>query len=646
MKEVAKPLNGLVKQAIRIRTVRKGQQLSEQIFQHTPIRIGRLLDNDIVLPFDFVSRYHCELRFDGERWMAVDLGSKNGLLGDGTNRLDEVKLKDGVEFRIQEVTIEFHLEMMPEITQGFDSLREAKTVVGGTALRFEHEEDDEHSIIRHDPRVHGKAKGPIVDVDLSDLLFAPHPMIHQARDKALQMTVIWHDQVLDAREFRVGDTVSWDWMGEPFHLGTVRAEKAKLKIPKGCQPSATAGAGSNGKFLMVTLSEPAAFRVSDTLFVFFRYVPKSKDIALNTGFIDKAMVDPMILSSTVHGAMALTTLLVTPKPKTPAEPQQPDRVATILIAPTPVQVAAATPTPTPVPTPEPTPTPKKEVAEKPVPTPKPKVKVVEKKVKRPVAVAKAEKPPEPKVEQKLPPPPKEQQVVKSNTIPAQGNNDKPAPTPQPFQAKSVGALKMLSALNPGPAANVAGVEKIQISRAPASVSGSMMGREPVQGTGDMITNLNQSATGGGTGKGDGVSGVAIGGKGAAGSYQVAGLGGKAGKRAVRGNVLGGATYTELSKNEGLSREQVMKVVQKYQGQIQACYERSLMSNPDIVGRAEFEWEIQPSGKVTFVKVKEATIRNGEGLLDCVKGVFAGMQFPQAKNGESTTPTIGLPFGRL
>jgi Ni,Fe-hydrogenase III large subunit len=127
---------------------------------------------------------------------------------------------------------------------------------------------------------------------------------------------------------------------------------------------------------------------------------------------------------------------------------------------------------------------------------------------------------------------------------------------------------------------------------------------------------------------------------------MAGLSGKAGQRKIRGTVVGGATYSELTKNEGLTREQVMKVVEKHQAQIQMCYERALLQNPDIVGRAEFEWEIAPKGHVTQVKVKEATVRNGEVLLDCVKGVFASMKFPEAKNGESTTPTIGLPFGRL
>lgn len=129
-------------------------------------------------------------------------------------------------------------------------------------------------------------------------------------------------------------------------------------------------------------------------------------------------------------------------------------------------------------------------------------------------------------------------------------------------------------------------------------------------------------------------------------YGATGFSGKTGKRNVLGSVIGGASYTEIAKTEGLTREQVMKVVQKHHSQIQQCYERSLMDDPNLAGRAEFEWEISAQGSVSAVSVKETSLRNGDRLLDCVKGVFRGMKFPVAKNGSSTTPTIGLPFGRL
>jgi hypothetical protein len=42
------------------------------------VRIGRSLDNDVVLADARVSRYHAHLRWDGKRWVLQDLGSTNG----------------------------------------------------------------------------------------------------------------------------------------------------------------------------------------------------------------------------------------------------------------------------------------------------------------------------------------------------------------------------------------------------------------------------------------------------------------------------------------------------------------------------------------------------------------------------------------
>ena len=90
----------------------------------------------------------------------------------------------------------------------------------------------------------------------------------------------------------------------------------------------------------------------------------------------------------------------------------------------------------------------------------------------------------------------------------------------------------------------------------------------------------------------------------------------------------------------------MAVIQKMLGEVQHCYERNLLSNPDLAGRMEFEWDIASSGDVTNVRVKRTTVNNGDGLGECVKGIFTGLKFPRASNGQSTTPSIGFPFGRL
>ena len=42
------------------------------------VRLGRALDNDVVLADTRVSRYHAQLRWDGRRWLVWDLQSTNG----------------------------------------------------------------------------------------------------------------------------------------------------------------------------------------------------------------------------------------------------------------------------------------------------------------------------------------------------------------------------------------------------------------------------------------------------------------------------------------------------------------------------------------------------------------------------------------
>lgn len=666
------PNSQLVRQPVRLKVVYRDQCLMDQMFQHSPIRIGRLLENDVVLPFDFVSRFHCELRFVEGAWVATDLGSKNGLLVNATERATEIKISGAGHFLIQD--LEITVEMETEEHHDFTAIREAKTVLDKTTPSFPSPSPQtmapdpgplraldsiappmrEHRYVDH--AGDEDAPEPLLALDLHPIFFEPHTLVRfgntPRKNLAIQMLVMWHDQLLEAKEVPLGEAILLDYLGETWDLGAVRSKQTKIELPKGCSPLSMTP-GTDSKTLVVLPDTPGVFQAASGLRVSFRYVPRSPELPGHVNLVEEKLVNPLVFSSVVHGTAAITALMISPKHAPPAE--EPERFATLIIAPTPPpQQVALQPTPTPTPlmaTPTPTP-PEIAKEEKKVPPKKvepPKVKKIaaEKKVRK-VAVAKREDPVQKPVEK---PVVKQKEtvvaVVKEPPLQLDPAPAPPAPAPTPvFEAKKVGALKMLSMLNAGPASHVANVEKIQINRVPASVDGPVMGRQAISGTGSIESKLNQSATGGGTGRGDGVVGVAVGGKTAGGAYQTAGLTGKAGKRKVLGTVLGGATYTELRKSEGLTREQVMKVVQSHQSEIQACYERSLLSNPDLVGRAEFEWQITAGGDVTMVRTKEATIRNGESLLDCVKGVFARMKFPSSKNGEPTTPTIGLPFGRL
>ncbi|MDZ4084745.1 MAG: FHA domain-containing protein, partial [Bdellovibrionales bacterium] len=90
---------------VEVSILRDGKPLMKQTFQHTPIRFGRILDNDIVLPFDSVSRHHCELRYHGGQWALIDLKSMNGVRVNG-ERVTSASFEGQGEFELKPVIIQ------------------------------------------------------------------------------------------------------------------------------------------------------------------------------------------------------------------------------------------------------------------------------------------------------------------------------------------------------------------------------------------------------------------------------------------------------------------------------------------------------------------------------------------------------------
>lgn len=627
----------LLPSPVEISILRDGRPLMKQVFQHTPVKVGRILDNDVVLPFDGISRYHCELRFDNGQWRVVDSGSLNGIRVGGEKTLNaslgssgEFELKP-VVIQVKQLSKERAAALDAEITRSEVSPTD-ETVVGpdkkrdsGRRPSSKRLADEKPQPSREHIRASGAAKSrhtnkkAVLNVDSMQLMGEAHPAIEKAKTRAVQITVLWYDVVLSVDEFVSGEQIILVHNGIHLRLGKVSKDRAELRCPTGTKFTDRPAAET-----VLLPNSPASWEAEDGLRILARFVPRSRK---NSGSIlptiTDELINPILFSGAVHGAVAVATMTMT-RPPEPLPKPPPERLAKVIApapapTPEPTPVAVATPIPTPAPTPiavatpKPTPEPVK---------PKPEKKVAPKPVKKPPMVAKREETaPAPKVEKPIPAPAAAPPAAKAE------------PTPKPFQASSVGALKALSMLSTAPAGS--GTEKIVVRKyaSDGEKTGStteIMNQIPVQG-----------------GAADGVVGgsalaVSSGGAG----YGTSGFSGKTGKRSVLGSVVGGASYTELAKTEGLTREQVMKVVQKHHTGIQQCYERGLMDDPGLAGRAEFEWEISAAGTVGNVSVKETDLKSGEKLLDCVKGVFRKMKFPQAKNGASTTPTIGLPFGRL
>ncbi len=748
----------LAARPIRVTAIYNGQILKEEVFQHSPIRIGRLPGNEILLPFDFVSRFHCEIRFENGAWVAVDLGSKNGIQQDGLEPAPIIQLDSDTGFSIQEVSFEISLAGLDEITRDFqpaesnlpevaqvapampkinlarrsdmpstktadarDPHRLATNEIGSSAIP---ESQSSPPPLQPPSQSQPRRPRPVsiakklkarpapprisdslepAEISASDPQFRALPVLPgqfdirarlasqkiEGRAKiSLQATVLWFDQVLSMHEIAVGAPVIIQYPGARMMLGNVGKKKTTLKEVRGFKAQGSP---------VVTPEDPLELQKGESLRIYFRYVLRSPALQCEADFVSEPMREPLGISSALHAAAAITVAATILKAQHPRR-IEPDRFATFKM--TPIKEVVIQPTPTPLPSPKPTPIvlaspvqkpilfvpqrPKQMVTDlseivpvKPKTRPARKEQIlppikkdfsnekaksheVAKVVNRRVVAAATDIDDASELVKKVtltepavrstPPPvkhtPAPTPVATPVATPVPTPKPTPIPTPIPFDARSVGALKTLSALSAGPDTDASDLGDIKISHAQqATETGKAAGTQ----TGTVMNQLQRSSrsfSGDLSGSGrahDSSSDDSTPRKGRAAGYQTSGLTGRAGTAAIRGTVVGGATYKELGPNEGLTKDQVLSVVQASQIDIQNCYQNALKKNPGLQGQADFEWRISPHGAVEYVKVLSTTLQGASSMLACVQSVFSNMTFPAATNQNSTTSTIGLPF---
>ncbi|HEX2993910.1 MAG TPA: winged helix-turn-helix domain-containing protein [Anaerolineales bacterium] len=80
----------------------------EHFLEQTVTRLGRAVENEIVIVSKRASREHAHIRRDGRRVFLDDLGSTNGTFLNGERVLGSVQLRDGDEISVGEVVFTFH----------------------------------------------------------------------------------------------------------------------------------------------------------------------------------------------------------------------------------------------------------------------------------------------------------------------------------------------------------------------------------------------------------------------------------------------------------------------------------------------------------------------------------------------------------
>jgi outer membrane biosynthesis protein TonB len=323
-----------------------------------------------------------------------------------------------------------------------------------------------------------------------------------------------------------------------------------------------------------------------------------------------------LISGLIHGFIIAVALLNAPEPRGPKIPNVPERYARLLVEP-PKTIVEKKPEPPKPPEPEPEP-PKQ--AERPKPKPEKKIvkRIIQKKP-RPVVLK-----PSPVLKQasNVPPNPKAtSQSVSKN--------------PAPVNVNTLGALSALTAVsNAAPSSQPVSININKNAGGPSKFTTTGVLGALKTSSGKLQAGGVQSVQTRGLGVGSGSG------------YGIQGMKGTAGSRGVAGGIIGSPQIMSVSAQEGLTRAQVMAVVKKHLGEIQQCYERSLFQAPTLAGKVEYEWDIQPTGTVSAVKVKSSQMTGADAMNSCVFAIFKKMKFPTAKNNQMTVPSIPLEFGKL
>ncbi len=678
---------------LKITVFHKDQVALENTFNSYPIVIGRSNKCDVPLSqYEFLSRQHCVVNVEHGKIQVVDLESANGMYFEG-QKVKKALIDRDVTISIGEIKIRFELveatvlESPDEVTKtsGPKIMPDAIPSFGGKKSstetpKSEHSEtkasqretvktqvDSKPILPKENIRVaspelqatankkslsHEKKKKQNkhsqAHTELNGLsVIKPHHHAAQLRpnQRVLESYITWKDQIYESQVYYPGSqvivghgenvTLEVPTLKYALPLAFYDGNNTQCVIPQNFsfaiqnesgflekEDLVQSGQATNKNKSVQYKMGPAdvvSVDLGPNMAVHFRYAPAPRQLSKAMQLLD----DPELKKTTVvsgiaHLALLLTILLTEPKSKAPVIKNVPERYARLLVK------KPEPPKPLPPPPPKkPEPPKQKEVAKREQPKKQPQ--------KQPKIVKKQ---------------PKQTKIVKVQTskilkrinkYPVEVDRPmKPAEKPVVANIQAVGALAALNAFS----------SKAAVSDQPVAINiNKNAGGQTALNTGGVIgtlkTNTGKLAAGGlasvktkGLGYGTGTG------------YGVQGIKGTAGGRAVAGTVVGAPSLMRLSKEDGLSRQQVMDVVKRYMGEIQQCYERSLIDNPNIAGRAEYEWEISPKGAVQWAKVKKSEMSGADSLNGCVTGIFKKMKFPVAKNGQNTIPNIGFPFGRL
>lgn len=166
---------------------------------------------------------------------------------------------------------------------------------------------------------------------------------------------------------------------------------------------------------------------------------------------------------------------------------------------------------------------------------------------------------------------------------------------------------------------------------------AMMNSKAEQGlTSAPIVGLNRSKS---------VNVASIGSSGTAGGKGVGYGKGEAGKVSGQGQSFVSLDLGHSSVEEGLTKDEVGRVIHSHMSEIRYCYESTMLASPDLEGKLVLDFTISSQGSIQVASVRESSLRDPR-LDDCVVRRLTKWQFPKPKGGVVVAVTYPFIFKTL
>lgn len=108
----------------------------------------------------------------------------------------------------------------------------------------------------------------------------------------------------------------------------------------------------------------------------------------------------------------------------------------------------------------------------------------------------------------------------------------------------------------------------------------------------------------------------------------------------QGSALVSLDTSQSSVEEGLSKDEVGKVIHEHLSEVRYCYESAIIRNPELQGKLMVEFVIAGLGKVKTAKAGSGSLSH-ESIGDCIVKRLITWNFPKPRGGVDVA--VNYPF---